>query len=170
MLVYVLKLRPHSRPKSSSRTSLCHAWRRKRASEVDYRVPRATMLLASTHDNLTECHGMEWWTHARLVRGLRPSCRHSKAKLSASRIFENGLLTIFLWIVSVNKALMWLLFWTRRLYLIFQSKRKACVLANIFSAICEIVQQNCVMNTLYDITNSFPSVLLMFCVEKWHCY
>ena len=35
------------------------------------------------------------------------------------------------------------------LYLIFQSKRKACVLANIFSAICDIVQQNCVMNTLY---------------------
>ena len=58
MLVYVLKLRPHSRPKSSSRTSLCHAWRRERASEVDYRVPRATMLLASTHDNLTECHGI----------------------------------------------------------------------------------------------------------------
>lgn len=52
------------------------------------------------------------------------------------------------------------------LYLIFQSKRKACVLANIFSAICDIVQQNCVMNTLYDKTNSFPSVLLIFCVEK----
>lgn len=49
---------------SSSRTSLCNAWRRERASEVDYRFPRATMLLASTHDNLTECHGRrEWWTH-----------------------------------------------------------------------------------------------------------
>lgn len=64
MLVYISKIWPHSRPKSSSRPSLCHEWRRERASEVDYRVPRATMLLASTHDNLTECHGRrEWWTH-----------------------------------------------------------------------------------------------------------
>lgn len=64
MLVYISKIWPHSRPKSSSRPSLCHAWRRERASEVDYHVPRATMLLASTHDNLTECHGTrEWWTH-----------------------------------------------------------------------------------------------------------
>ena len=57
MLVYVLKLRPHSRPKSSSHPSVCHAWRGDRASEVDYRVPRAAKLLASTYDNLTECHG-----------------------------------------------------------------------------------------------------------------
>ena len=101
----------------SSHQSFCCTSHKARGSEVDYRVPRATMFLASTHDNLTERDAVVM----RLVQGLQPTWRHSKAKVSTSRIFENGLLMIFIWIVSVNKAPMWLLFCgTRRLFVLYR--------------------------------------------------
>ena len=126
------------------------------------------MFLASTHDNLTERHAVVM----RLVQGLQPTWRHSKAKVSTSRIFENGLLMIFIWIVSVNKAPMWLLFCgTRRLFVLHRVCARCDILLGKHFR-CDL-WYTAKLRYKYFIWQHYQlpfSSSLQFCVEKWHCY
>ena len=63
------------------------------------------------------------------VRCLWPSWRHSKVKLSTSRIFENvGVVVSYVNTLSLNEAPMWCLFWSRILFTSHSNGRGRCVL------------------------------------------